>query len=64
MKRYILIAFTALLILASAGVTYAKYVAYRFDEIEECGGGAGWVVISENSDGAASVDILCDGGNN
>jgi hypothetical protein len=49
-------------LMSLATASYARVKYYYFASIENCGGGGGWVVVSENSDGSAHINILCDGG--
>lgn len=50
------------LVMSLATVSFAKVTYFYFESIGNCGGDGGWVVVSENSDGSAHIDILCDGG--
>lgn len=61
-SRLILGSLAFALVLALATASFAKVTYYYFESIVNCNDGGGWVVVSENEDGSAHIDILCDGG--
>lgn len=63
MRKFLIILTAAVMLTSMAVTANAKIVAVYFEQLDNCGGDGGWIVVAVNEEcGTAESTVLCDGG--